>query len=371
MEETLVHNGSRLHRSSVVVLFALATALAMIVLPLGTQSSSATVTAAPLTAAAAAAAAATGAGSQQPGIAFESPAQMGKDLDAIVAAGMTWVRVDFFWSSIQAAGPTSFVWGPTDAFVKAAKARGLNILALVAYAPSWARSGASDYSPPKDPRDYANFVGVAARRYAPSGVHAWEIWNEPNLAMFWYPKADSAAYSALLKRAYPAIKAADPKAIVVSGGLAPALDTAKDRSPMTFLSDVYAHGGAGNFDAVGYHPYSFPYAPMFKADWNTFYRTPDFHAIMTKHGDGAKAVWGTEMGYPTGTSSRAVNEQRQADDLVAAVKQWKTWSFTGPLMLYTVRDSSSNKADVNANMGMYTAAGNPKPAFAALRRALR
>ena len=110
---------------------------------------------------------------------------------------------------------------------------------------------------------------------------------------------------------------------------------------MTFLSEVYSHGGAGNFDAVGYHPYSYPYAPMYKADWNTFYRTPDFHAIMTSHGDGAKAVWGTEMGYPTGTSSRAVNDQRQADDLVAAVKQWKTWSFTGPLMLYTVRDSST------------------------------
>ena len=358
---------NRRSRTTRRCLLLLSVAVAFAVVPAATRVHPATAA----TAAAGPAAAATGVGSQQPGIAYESPVPMHRDLDAIVAAGMTWVRADFFWSTIESAGKGVYAWGPTDAFVSAAHARGLNVLALVAYTPAWARTGASDTAPPNDPRDYADFVHAAALHYGPRGVHAWEIWNEPNLALFWSPKADPVAYAALLKRAYPAIKSADPKAVVVTGGLSPASDNAQDRAPITFLTDVYAHGGKGTFDAVGYHPYSFPYDPMFKADWNTFYRTPDFHAVMTKQGDGAKVVWGTEIGYPTGTSSRAVSQTRQGDYLVAAIKQWKSWSFTGPLFLFTIRDISRDKAAVNDNMGMLFADSSPKPAFAAIRRATR
>jgi aryl-phospho-beta-D-glucosidase BglC (GH1 family) len=348
-------------------------ALALFSLPAVSQSGAATSTVTETSTANAMAAAlgATGVGGQQPGIAFEAPAQRDHDLDVIANAGMTWVRADFFWSAIQGGGRTSFAWGSTDAFVKAATARGLSVLALAAYSPAWARNGKSGTDPPRDPRDYATFVHAAAERYAPMGLHAWEIWNEPNLSRFWSPKADPAAYTALLKLAYPAIKSADPKAIVVSAGLSPSLNTGKDVSPMTFLVDMYAHGAKGSFDAVGYHPYSYPYAPMFKAAWNTFYRTPDFHGIMTAFGDGAKTVWGTEVGYPTGTSSQAVNDQRQAANLVAAIDQWKAWTFTGPLIVFTVRDASTNAATVDDNMGMLQVNGVAKPSYTAIRRVLR
>jgi polysaccharide biosynthesis protein PslG len=344
-------------------------AFAVLSLPAVTQSGAATSTVAEP--AVAVARGVTGVGAQQPGIAFEAPATRDHDLDAIANAGMTWVRADFYWSTIQAGGRSSFAWASTDAFVKAATARGLSVLALAAYSPAWARNGHSGTDPPRDPRDYATFVHAAATRYAPMGVHAWEIWNEPNLSRFWSPKADPAAYTALLKLAYPAIKSADPKAVVVSAGLSPSLNTAGDLSPMTFLVDMYAHGAKGSFDAAGYHPYSYPYAPMFQAAWNTFYRTPDFHAIMTAFGDGAKQVWATEVGYPTGTSAQAVSTQRQAADLVAAISQWNAWTFTGPLIVFTVRDSSTNAATVDDNMGMLQANGVAKPSYAAIRRVLR
>ena len=70
---------------------------------------------------------------------------------------------------------------------------------------------------PADPGPFAQFAGAAAARYAPLGVHDWEIWNEPNGA-FWLPAPNPAAYVAWL-RVMPAIKAADPEATVISGGL--------------------------------------------------------------------------------------------------------------------------------------------------------
>ena len=86
-------------------------------------------------------------GSQQPSIAWESTSQMNADLDAMVAAGMTWVRADFYWSSIEPQRG-HFAWGATDNFVRAANARGLRVLAMPDYTPSWARSGPTDKYPP-------------------------------------------------------------------------------------------------------------------------------------------------------------------------------------------------------------------------------
>lgn len=40
------------------------------------------------------------------------------------------------------------------------------------------------------------------------GVHAYEVWNEPNIVNFWAPGPDPARYTQLLKLAYPAITAA-------------------------------------------------------------------------------------------------------------------------------------------------------------------
>jgi polysaccharide biosynthesis protein PslG len=309
-------------------------------------------------------------GSQQPSIAWEAPAQMNADLDAMAGAGMTWVRADFYWSAIEYQRG-HFAWSATDTFVHAAESRGLRVLAMPDYTPTWARTGPTDKYPPTNPSDYASFAAALAAHYAPMGVHDWEIWNEPNNAMFWQPRADPVAYTAMLKLADVAIKRADPSATVVTGGLSPASDDGHNVAPLTFLSSIYAHGGHGYFDAVGYHPYSYPYAPMYPADWNTFYRTPDVHALVAHYGDGAKQIWGTEVGFPTGTAAKAVSQQMQAQDISAAITQWTSWSFHGPIIFYTIRDLGTNLADVNENMGMVDRSWAPKQVFATVRRQLQ
>jgi hypothetical protein len=239
------------------------------------------------------------------------------------------------------------------------------------YTPAWARSGPTDKYPPKNPVDYATFVGKLAARYAPMGVHAWEIWNEPNLSVFWAPRADPVAYTRLLKLAHAAIKRVDPWATVVSGGLAPAISNGNSVAPLAFIASMYAQGGRGSFEALGYHPYSYPYPPMYPADWNTFYRTPAVHALMVKYGDGAKRIWGTEAGYPTGTSPQAVSTSVQATYITAAIKQWTSWSFHGPLFVFSIRDYSTDRRLADANMGLLYSSGAPKPVYPAVKKLLR
>ena len=115
------------------------------------------------------------------------------------------------------------------------------------------------------------------------------------------PTVDVRAYTAMLKRAYVEIKAADPLATVIAGGTSPAGNdpAGRDMAPVRFLGQIYANGGRGFFDAFAHHPYSFPCSPLTNASWNAFTQTRYLHTVMAQNGDGGKKIWGTEAGAPT------------------------------------------------------------------------
>lgn len=303
-----------------------------------------------------------------------SDTQLAADLDRMRSVGATWVRVDFDWPSIQPKSASQFNWGPTDRVVSAVHARGMRVLALPTYTPGWARPGGTTAKyPPSNPDNYANFVRAAAQRYASQGVRDWEIWNEPNNGNVWQPKPDAAAYTALLKKAYTAIHAVDPGSNVVSGGLSPGTDALGGLRvrQKDFLEAMYAAGAKGYFDAFGTHPYSFPYDPMTADSWNPFYNTPALYDVLAAHGDGGMEIWGTEIGFPTGTSTKAVNEATQADRLQAAVQSWSRWAWHGPIFWYALRDAGTNAGDFAQNFGIVRADGSLKPAYARLELMLK
>ena len=94
---------------------------------------------------------------------------------------------------------------------------------------------------------------------------------------------------------------------------------------MTFLQGIYARGGGGSFDAVGHHPYSYPYDPSGGQAWNAFTQTGFLYQIMVANGDGAKKVWGTESGAPTGNDpGRSVDEATQAAFVTSYYTSWTT-----------------------------------------------
>ena len=132
------------------------------------------------------------------------------------------------------------------------------------------------------------------------GVDAWELWNEQDGAEFWLGGPDPAAYAALLKATYPAIKAVQPDDIVVTGGTV--------GNDMDFIEALYAHGAKGSFDAVGVHTDTaclvdgpdFNYRDeQGRVGRYAFTGYREVHAVMARHGDGAKPIWMTELGWNT------------------------------------------------------------------------
>jgi hypothetical protein len=70
---------------------------------------------------------------------------------------------------------------------------------------------------PTDLAAYQDFVKAVVTRYAPRGVHRYAVENEVNGDGFW--QATPAQYESLVRTASTVIRATDPKAIVLDGGI--------------------------------------------------------------------------------------------------------------------------------------------------------
>jgi polysaccharide biosynthesis protein PslG len=320
-----------------------------------------------------------------------SDAQLAAALDDAVSLGAGWIRADLSWNDIQYDGRDVHYWNRFDRIVDAANKRHLMILPVLAYTPPWARPAAcnSQSCRPADPAQFAAFAREAATRYSGKGVHTWEVWNEPNLRSFWMPSPSPSAYTALLRATVTAVRAADPSAKLVLGGLASVSTTGTTISQSAFLAGVSRLGGNKVVDAVGYHPYTYPYLSSaltsFHTPWERMERGDDsLRSVLTVYGTPGLPIWVTEIGAPTGGPGAAsdgrpasitpatthVTETRQAQIASDAVRTASTDPHVAALVWYADRDLSADRSSAENFYGLRRADGSAKPAFAALRAAI-
>lgn len=319
-----------------------------------------------------------------------NPGVVGRALDDDLALGVGWIRFDFAWDAIQPASPDTYDWSMFDTLVGAVTQRHLMLLPVLQYTPIWARPQGctSDHCRPADPGRFAAFAAACARRYVPLGVHAWEVWNEPNTTGAWLPAPDPAGYALLASAASHAIKDVDPSATIVSGGLAPSETGAGNLSQVDFLNGFAEAGGLSAIDAVGDHPYSFPLPPSHYADWNNWSQisaTPrSLHATLKLFGFPTMKVWATEYGAPTNgpghgattdndtsiTSADHVDETLQARMASQSVELAKRSPAIGALFWYTQTDAGTSTSTRENFFGLRRFDGTAKPSYDALSKAI-
>jgi len=315
-----------------------------------------------------------------------SAATIDRSLDEAVGLGDSYVRVDLPWDGVQPAdSETAHDWSRFDAFVAAANGKGLKLLVTIVDPPVWARvaaCAAKEACGPASAQAYADFAAAAAARYAKEGVHDWEIWNEENLGSFATAANPAQAYTNMLEDASIALHRADPRALVVLGGLG-MVDTAASRgwiSAHDFLADVARDGGLGYADAIGIHPYGEPYLPADSPVFKEIDRDPhSLESILTEYGRGDIPFWITETGATTeGAGPAAADESAATADATHVTPDWQA-----RIAAATVATATSDPhikalfwyADVDLPAdglyyGLMTAAGEPKPAYAALKDAI-
>jgi hypothetical protein len=318
-------------------------------------------------------------------------------IDSIVPGGF--VRSDYTWATVQPRrdpDPRTWSWSTYDARIAAVHAAGLRVLAMLGYTPSWANGGSPDDKRPPAPGftdHWRQFCEQFARRYIPAGVTVFEVWNEPNLTRFWttgpnvtdYVRRVLAPCATGLRTAAAAL--ATPITII-TGGTAPATN-GTNVDPRTWVTGLYANGAQPYFDAIGHHPYTWPYPPQQNAamapgsftpnQWNAMIQTADLRATMLRHGDADKQIWATEVGlpsrdaeptYPTAGHQGFVSNDLMVTRIDEIFTAWFGMAtaadpdWIGPLIWYQHRNQASSAAGVEGGFGVTYSSGADKPGTA-------
>jgi hypothetical protein len=251
------------------------------------------------------------------------------DLDLMKAAGMTYVRFDVSWRNSEPSKGTYLYLDKLDQVIAAVQSRGMALTMTVIETPGWANNNAGMFAPPTSMADYASFVGMLAGRYASRPGMVWEIWNEQNDPNFWTTGPNAAQYTSMLTSAYRSIKASDPDATVLVGGIL--------FNNIAFLDGIYAAGGGNSFDGIAIHPYTVNRAP---GDTSSPYyafasSVPQFQAELARHGQAAKPIWVTEFGW----STAKVADATRATWFTDAVRIARGWTNVRALGAYTLHQS--------------------------------
>lgn len=303
--------------------------------------------------------------------------------------GVKWLRWSFEWEEIQASGPGNYNWSGADRVVNTASQYGIKTLGIITYTPTWARKVECQETytcAPADPAAFGKFAGEVASRYAPQGLHYWEIWNEPNYHGFWKPSPDVSSYVAILKSAYANIKQVDPLAFVLSAGLASAGDEENNIAPITFIRSLYELDPTVDFDGIALHPYTYPTLPSYPASWNSWQQINSIRQLMIDHGDSGKQIWITEYGAPTNGPGNAhdttqlenfvwgqdyMTESAQAAIMDNTLSLYSQLSGPkGPFFWYSLKDSGTSKDTPENFFGLLRFDGSKKPAYDVFRNAI-
>jgi hypothetical protein len=134
-------------------------------------------------------------------------------------------------------------------------------------------------------------------------VRSWQVWNEPNLRVYWPSGPDAAAYVALLRATGRGIRAVDPAAEIVTAGLP---DSTRGVPLREYVADMYAAGAAGAFDVLAVNLFG-------RGARGTMEGLEAVREVAAAGGDNP-SVWVTELGWATGgpPSAFLVGEARQA-----------------------------------------------------------
>jgi hypothetical protein len=275
---------------------------------------------------------------------FSPHVNLGRQLDSMVASGVESLRVVFNWgaaepyarwSEVPAAQRHRFTnvgnmpidFSAMDRIVGPAAQRGLSLLPVILFAPQWAAAPGTlsgVYAIPASPATFGQFAAALAKRYGPHGsywrghpharavpIRMWQIWNEPNLTLYW-PAADfPGGYVDLVHAAHDAIRGVDPGARIVLAGM--------PNDSWNSLAQIYSVPGASRyFDVVAVHPFT-------KQPAGVITILQMVRDAMDRAGDTRKPIIASEVSFPSAVGKTApsqlfgfeTNEAGQAANLRA------------------------------------------------------
>jgi endoglucanase len=311
---------------------------------------------------------------------------LSSQLGYIQQAGAGWVRINFRlgscfsgWTSVGCNGKTALQ--TYDQVVQNALDNKLQILGLLSNESwpgkqaDWTANNAENAGGNGDNPYIDNFAqngaAVLAAHFS-SQVSQWEVWNEPNAwtsnpspgvytgGSFLYPSN----FAWLLTQSYRAIKAANPTATVISGGLfSHDGDTGSGYLSSTYdMGTMYAGwtDGAYPLDGIGQHLY-IDQSGSTSGD-SLFASLQDLRDTYLAYegADTSKSTYITEVGWSTASVSASI----QAQNLQIAYTTFQSTGYVAQAYWFSVQDIP----EAGLFYGLVDTNGVQKPAFPAYQQ---
>jgi hypothetical protein len=306
------------------------------------------------------------------------------DANQMAASGVRTVRVQVNWGFIEQS-PGHRDWSFYDDFIGNLAAARLQALPVLLGVPTWISSRGS--RPPiytgSQRRAWTSFVAELAARYGRNGgfwrerpglpYHPfvdWEVWNEPNLAVYWGGRPNPRRYVRLLRLTRAALDPVDPSARLIIGGIFPPPRARYGVSLRTFLDRLYRVRGARRaFDALAIHPFAGRPKGVIAA-------CREARRLMNSHRDRRTPLWITELGWSTGGTNWGRSPFRATESTQA---KYLTRTFRRLIALrralrlerlvwHAWQDTNVPGAPWTLHMGLLRSDGSPKPSLLAYSR---
>jgi len=175
------------------------------------------------------------------------------DWDAIKASGAKFVRADFPWDHIEKAKGV-YDFSVQDKMLDALTERGIRIDFGLQYRnPLYPNPETTD----EGREAYSKWAAASVKHFKGRNV-IWELWNEPNVQFWKGTGGDNSPqfadqYVALVKKAVPAMRAADPDCYILGGSVSNLWVNSFKWVDESFKQGLLTTG----INALSVHPYGF------------------------------------------------------------------------------------------------------------------
>jgi len=306
-----------------------------------------------------------------------------QNLQAQSALGIGTLRQTFDWAQIERS-PGRYDLSYHDAYVLAAASHGITILPILFHTPAFyaGRSSGTAACPPASNASLAAYAQALVRRYGPGGtlwaqhpevapvpIRAWQIWNEPNLRVYWCNRPNARQYTAMLKSVGTAIKQVDRRAQIVTAGLPDS--KLRGTIPLRrFVDQLYAAKAARYFDSLAINSYARDEKELGRL-------LKSIRRQMNSHRDRRGQIWITEIGWgDRGPKHRyivgAKGQAKRIARSLALVARMRAKLRIRGVVYFCWKDSPPYAPSFKDMWGLHTGLldidGRPKPGFDVFKR---
>jgi len=307
------------------------------------------------------------------------------NLTAQSGLGIGLLRQTFDWAQIERT-PGQYDMSYHDAYVLAAAQHGITILPILFHTPEFhaGRIDPRNACPPRTNESLAAYAQALVRRYGPNGtlwaerpdvpklpIRSWQIWNEPNLTMYWCGKPNAKQYVAMLRTVSKAIKQVDRSAHIVTAGL-PDSKLGGAVPLKRFIDQMYKAKAAKYFDSLAINSYAKDHLQLGRI-------LGSVRKQMNARRDRKGQIWITEIGWgDRGPKHRyIVGEKGQATRIaksLALIRKQRNKLRLRGVVYFSWRDGAPYAPNFKDLWGLHTGLldinGDPKQGFGAFGKQL-